>query len=98
MDEQVTREHIAEHADAVVRGDMDAVVADFSEELRPQVPTIAQALPQPVTGAEVLEVEIGDSESVSTIRYSGEPGDVTIRARWQDHDGRPLIVGADPVG
>jgi hypothetical protein len=37
--------HIKQHADAVVRGDMDAVVADFSEtfagscvELRPSSP------------------------------------------------------------
>jgi hypothetical protein len=32
---------------------MDAVAADFSEELRPQVPQIAQGLPQSVTKAEV---------------------------------------------
>ena len=35
MDDRKTREHIQAHADAVVRGDMDTVVADFSEELRP---------------------------------------------------------------
>jgi hypothetical protein len=53
MDDQQTRDHIKQHADAIVRGDMDAVAADFSENLRPQVPQIAQALPQPVTGADV---------------------------------------------
>jgi ketosteroid isomerase-like protein len=37
MDDQQTRDHIKQHADAVARGDMDAVVADFSEDLRPQV-------------------------------------------------------------
>jgi hypothetical protein len=62
MDEQRTRDHIDQHADAVVRGDMDAIVADFSEELRPEVPQIAQSLPQPVTRADVLSVEIGDTE------------------------------------
>jgi hypothetical protein len=35
MDERRTREHTQAHADAVVRGDMDTVVGDFSEELSP---------------------------------------------------------------
>jgi hypothetical protein len=94
-----TRDHIRQHADAVVRGDMDAVTADFSEDLRPPAPQIAQALPQPVTAAEVLSVEVGDPESVGMIRYSGDAGDVTIRSRWQeDQGGRPVIVHAEPAG
>jgi hypothetical protein len=43
MDEQQTRAVIQEHADAVVRGDMDTVVADFTERLRPDVPHAEQA-------------------------------------------------------
>ena len=69
MDDRKTREHIQAHADAVVRGDMDTVVADFSEELRPQVPELAKGLPQPVTAAKVLSLDIEDAESVATIRY-----------------------------
>jgi hypothetical protein len=98
MDDSKARDHIRQHADAVVRGDMDAVTADFSEDLRPQVPQIAQALPQPVTAAEVLSVEVGDAESVGMIRYSGDTGEVTIRSRWQDQGGHPVIVQAEPAG
>ncbi len=97
MDDQRTRDCINEHADAVVRGDMDAVVADFTEELRPHVPQIARALPRPVTGAEVLSVNVGDTESVAMICYSGDSGDVTIRSRWQDEGGRAVIVHAEPA-
>jgi hypothetical protein len=97
MDDSETHEHIRQHADAVVRGDMDAVTADFSEDLRPRVPQIAQALPQPVTAAEVLSVEVGDAESVGMIRYSGDTGEVTIRSRWQDQGGRPVIVHVEPA-
>jgi hypothetical protein len=97
MDADTTREHIEEHAVAVERGDMDAVVADFSKDLRPQVPQIAQVLPQPVTAAEVLSVELGDAESVALIRYSGDTGEVTIRSRWREEDGRPVIVAAEPA-
>jgi len=33
MDDQQARDHVKQHADSVVRGDMDAVVADFSNDL-----------------------------------------------------------------
>jgi hypothetical protein len=41
MDEGKTRQYVQEHADAVARGDLEAAVADFSEELRPQAPQTA---------------------------------------------------------
>ena len=97
MNEAATREHIQRHADAIVRGDMNAVAADFVKELQQQGPELMQALPQPVTEAEVLSVEIGDTESVALIRYSGS-GAVTILSRWQDVGGRPTIVHAEPAG
>lgn len=96
MDEAQIRDHINQHADAVVRGDMDAIVADFAEDLRPGVPQIVEdVLPQPVTEAEVLSIDLGDSETVAMIRYSGD-GEVTIRSRWQEEAGRPVIVHAEP--
>jgi hypothetical protein len=98
MDEAKARSHIQDHAHAVARGDMDAVVADFSEELRPQVPQIEQVLPQPVTSADVLSVEVGDEQSVAMIRYSGDTRQVTVRSQWREIDGRPLIVHVEPVG
>jgi hypothetical protein len=98
MDEAATRSCIEAHADAVVRGDMDTVINDFSEQLRPEVPQLAQALPQPVTSSDIQDVQVGEDESVSTIRYSGQDSAVTIRARWQEEGGRPVIVHAEPVG
>jgi hypothetical protein len=98
MDEAQIRDYTNQHADAVVRGDMDAIVGDFSEELRPGVPQIVQdVLPQPVTGAEVLDIDVGDSETVAMIRYSGDAREVTIRSRWQEQGGRPVIVHAEPT-
>ena len=97
MDEARTRDHIHQHADAVVRADMDAILADFSEDLRPAVPQIVhEVLPQPVTAAEVLNIDVGDSDAVALIRYSG-PGEVTVRSRWQEQAGRPVIIHAEPV-
>ncbi len=97
MDEAQTRTCVQEHADAVLRGDIEAVTNDFVEELRPQVPTLAQGLPLPVSSAEVLSVEVGADESVAMIRYTGDSGQVTIRSHWQDRAGRPQIVAGEPV-
>jgi hypothetical protein len=98
MDNATTRDHIQKHADAIVRGDMDTVGADFSDELRPSLPQLAQALPQPVTSAEVLSVDIGDPTSVAMIRYSGDDSSVTIRSQWQDVGGEhPVIIQAEPA-
>ena len=97
MDDGKTRAHIEAHADAVVRGDMDTIVADFSEALRPQVPQLAQLLPHPVTSAEVVSLHVEEAESVATILFLGDSGKVTLRTRWQDHDGYPVIVEMEPV-
>ena len=77
---------------------MDAILGDFSESLRPQVPQLAQALRQPTTSADIQSIELGEAQSVSTIRYSGDASAVTIRAEWREEGGRPVIVQAEPVG
>jgi hypothetical protein len=97
MDEAKTRSHVEAHGDAVVRGDAAAVVADFSDQSNPQIPQIGRALPRPVTAAEVLSVEFGDDQAVADVKYSGESKVVTVRSRWQDVSGRPMIVDAELV-
>lgn len=97
MDEARTRKQVEDHADAVVRGDMDTVIGDFSEELRPQAPELAKGLPQPVTKAEVLSLDVGDEEAIARIRYSNDDTEQTIQTRWQERDGQPQIVHGEPV-
>ena len=97
MDEAKTRSHVEAHGDAVVRGDTAAVVADFSDQSNPQIPQIGRALPRPVTAAEVLSVEFGDDQAIADVKYSGESKVVTVRSRWQDVSGRPMIVDAELV-
>jgi len=97
MDEAKTKDQIQRHAQAVERGDMDTVIGDLSKELQVQAATIAQSLPQPVTSAKVLSVEVGDDETVARIHYAGDTSEVTIQSHWRDVDGRPKIVQAGPV-
>jgi len=99
MDEAMIRDHIQKHAEAAVRGDMDTVAADFSEDLRPNLPILARALPGPLVSAEVVGVTFGDPVIVSLIRYSGESGEFTYRNDWQDLGGaHPVIVHVAPAG
>jgi hypothetical protein len=98
VDEAQVRQHAEEHAKSVERGDLAAVTADFIPELHEAVPEIAKSLPNPVNTGEVLSVEDKDDHAVVRIRYTGSEDTVTIQTRWEDRDGRPLIVAGEPVG
>jgi len=97
MDEATARSHVEAHGDAVVRGDTAAIVADFSDKRNPQIPAIGRALPRPVTAAEVVSFDFGDHQAVAEVKYSGEDKAVTVRSRWEEVDGRPMIVEAEVV-
>jgi len=96
MDEQVIRRHADAHAEAVVKGDTEALVQDFAEELRPQLRTLAQALPQPVRSATVLSVDASGDPAIVHIKYLGDDKEVTIRSEWVGSE-RPVIAAAAPV-
>lgn len=96
MSETDLRDYAEKHADAVVRGDMPALAADFTDELRPQLATLAQALPQPVRSAEVLTVDTDVEPAVVHIKYVGDASEVTIRSEWTAGP-RPVISAAAPV-
>jgi hypothetical protein len=98
MDEAKCRKQVEDHADAVVRGDMDTVTNDFIEEMRPQVPEITKSLIHPVTKAEVVSVDVGEDEAIAQIRYSNDDAEQTIQTRWQERDGQPQIVHGEPIG
>lgn len=97
MDEANVKQVVEDHADAVVRGDMDHVTNDFCEEMQPQIPEIGKALPLPASEAEVRSLEIGPDEAVARIYYKGESGEITVESRWREIDGRPQIVSGAPV-
>jgi hypothetical protein len=97
MDEVPTRKHAEAHAKAVVEGDMDSVVNDFIPELRGNVSGLAEKLPQPVTRAEVEKVDMEDDHATVRIRYSNDDESLAIQTRWEEHDGRPMIVEGKPI-
>jgi len=97
VDEAVVRQHAEAHAKSVERGDLAAVTSDFVPEMHAAVPEIAKQLPQPTRTAEVLSVRDEGDHALVEIRYSGDDRSVTVRSRWEDRDGRPLIVSGEPL-
>ncbi|MEA2498924.1 MAG: hypothetical protein QOH26_1329 [Actinomycetota bacterium] len=92
MDEQAVRQHAEGHGQAVVAGDLRTASQDLAETGREAAGTVMPQLPRPVTGAEVLSIEVAGDEHVVLIRYSGEDKQATVESRWADQDGRPMIV------
>jgi 5,10-methenyltetrahydromethanopterin hydrogenase len=92
MDEVPTRQHAEAHAKAVVEGDMDTVTNDFVPDLRDQVQDVAGKLPQPTENAEIEKFDMEDDHAIVQIRYSNERESIAVRTRWEEHDGRPMIV------
>jgi hypothetical protein len=97
VDEVPTRKIVEAHAKAVVDGDMDAIVADFAPDMRGQVSDIAEQLPQPTTDADVRKVDVEDDHADVEIQYSNDDTSLTVRTRWEEIDGRPMIVSGEPV-
>ena len=98
MDEATLRERIQRHADAVLRGDMETAMADTDPEFVPRAGPVGAAMPQGIVSAEVVNVEIGDPTTVAEIHYRGEDGKTaTIRSHWEERDGEPRVVFAEPV-
>ena len=97
MDQQAMEQTAEQHAYAVVRGDMRAVAADLVPALRPQLPEVGKQLPQPCTSADVRRVDARDDHTIVEIEYSGDDKTITLRSRWEERDGGPLIVEVKPV-
>jgi 5,10-methenyltetrahydromethanopterin hydrogenase len=95
MDEVPTRQHVEAHVKAVLEGDMDTVTNDFVPDMRDKVQGIASKLPQPTEDAEIEKLDMEDDHANVQIRYSNERESVAVRTRWEEHDGRPMIVEAN---
>jgi hypothetical protein len=94
MDEQAVRDHARAFCDAILAGDIDRAIEDFSKELRQNLGEVVAMLPLPSNEATVESVEHGGAGYNVVIRLAGELEEVLIQTRWKDRDGRPTIVEA----
>lgn len=97
MDADLVRQHAQAHCDALLAGEIDKAVEDFSEQLRSNAGSTIALLPLPLTEATVESVEPGGKGYVAILRLVGESDEVRLETRWKDRDGRPTIVEASHV-
>jgi hypothetical protein len=94
MDEAAVREHARAFCDAIVAGDIDRAIGDFSNELRRNLGEVIALLPLPANDATVETVVHGGAGFDVVLRLQGETEEVQIQTRWKDRDGKPTIVEA----
>ena len=78
--------------DAIVAGNVDEAVSDFSPELRRNLGEVISLLPLPSSDGSIESVAQGGSGYVVVLRLVGESDEVEIQTRWKDRDGAPAVV------
>jgi hypothetical protein len=94
MDEASVRERARAMCDALIAGDVDRAIEDFSPELRRNLGEVLGLLPLPSHEAEIESVTQGGSSHVVVLRLTGETDEVQVQTRWKERDGRPTVVEA----
>lgn len=92
MTEDDVRRQAGLVCDALVAGDIDAVIATFSDELKRNIGEVLALLPMPTSEATIESLERGGSSHVVVINLVGETDEVQLETRWKDRDGEPRIV------
>ena len=94
MDEPAVRERAEAFCEAIVAGNIDRAIEDFSRELRQHLGEVLTLFPMPSTEATVESIEHGASSYVVVLRFVGDNEEAQVQTRWKDRDGRPTIVEA----
>jgi hypothetical protein len=94
MNDDDVREHAQSMCDALVAGDVERAIADFSEQLRRNLGEVLALLPLPATEASIESIEHGASGYTVTLRVVGASEEVEVQTRWKDRDGEPKVVEA----
>ena len=97
MDIEDVRQHAQAYCDALLTGNVDKAVEEFSQELRQHIGEIVSQIPLPLTEATVESVEVGGKGYIANLLLVGESGTVKVLTRWKDRDGTPTLVEASHV-
>jgi hypothetical protein len=97
MDEATIRKYAEAHGENIVKGDMQAGMADIDPSVMASLAGLASEMPNPATSAEVKSIDAGGEEAIVQITYSGADKTATVQSRWKDNGQRPVIVAAEIV-
>ena len=94
MDAEDVRQHAQAYCDALLAGDVDRAIEEFSNELHQHIGELISQIPLPLTEAEVESVEVAAHSVVANLRLVGATDTVKVATRWKDRDGKPTMVEA----
>ena len=97
MDESTVRESAETHARATVERDYTVAASYLTDDAKANVGEIMKAMPRSLASADVLDVDVSDDAATCRIRYAGGEGATTVESRWQEVEGRPMIVALEVV-
>jgi hypothetical protein len=92
MDEPMVRERAEAHAQAMVDGDLRRAASDLTPEAQAGAAAVMKKMPNPVQGAQVQDVASDGDVVVATILYTGGSAELLVESRWEERDGRAMIV------
>jgi hypothetical protein len=92
MDEAHVHERAQAMCDALIAGDIERAMGDFSDELRRNAGEVLALLPLPVSEATIESVERGGAGFNVIVRLVGESAEDRVQTRWKDRDDHPKLV------
>jgi hypothetical protein len=92
VDEALVREHAEAHARAMVDGDLKRAGSDLSPEARREAGAVMSKMPDALRSAQIQEIATEGDSKVTRILYAGAGSQLVVRARWEEREGRPMIV------
>jgi hypothetical protein len=97
MDAEDVRQHAQAYCDALLAGNVDRAIEEFSKELHQHIGELISQIPLPLTEASVESVAPGAHAVVAVLHLVGSGGTVKVETRWKDRDGKPTMVEASHV-
>lgn len=92
MDEQAVRDAATQHAEATVAKDFKTAGATLTKPAMAQAGDVMKAMPGELSGCEIASVTSEGDEMVVAIVYKGSEGEKTVKSRWTEVEGRPMIT------
>jgi hypothetical protein len=92
MDEALVRKHAEAHASAMVDGDLRRAASDLAPEAQREAGSVMKKMPDPIHSAQIQEVTTDRGSTMTRILYAGTDAQLVVLARWEEREGRPMIV------
>ncbi|MGH2693661.1 MAG: hypothetical protein ACRDJJ_02480 [Actinomycetota bacterium] len=97
MDESIVRRAAEDHGQALVQGDLKRAGSHWyawNDEVKQMAGSIMPQMPNPVSAAEVVGVRQDGDQFVAITLYSGQDKLTTVESRWEEQEGRAVMVAA----